>query len=613
VHRPILSASLIAAAALALSAAPDPAPAAAACKGGQARWKVEGKPRCVKTRSLNTTAVRPLAATEVEYALRLAAQKARKPLGRALRRRAAALGNIAGTLQTRATATPAALRGRAGARLREVRSFEQSVPSQGGVSAKFVATADLETGALTIGGEFTTKAGKDTLTTSITAKISLASDPGCPDPTGRLAVRKSFGTESKNVTKRGGAVVESRTIEVTTATETVGQNGPDGFLRDISTTETTTSTVAERGLNIEQTTSATVAGAPGASVTLQGTPSSQAHVRSAELSRPEEAALERQLSAKAPSDPDLAKKLAEAAKVARDQIKASEPHWTYEGTNACLDVIFDPDTIATLEPGQTQSISAKQQITSSKLFVAATWSISAVEVGTLAGAGAAPASGATLAAVGGGPKDDFTVAGRVLSVSLAGRAARRWLAKGTPFPTVISATITQAEVAPGGMLTFNFTQVARWTRIAYQGNPDGSRSAEYQQDQASITSGHWKTTAGGCVWEGDVSGGSLTHPQTLDLVVDAAGTVRYGFAAEADLGARSFPKTAGPPECPASTGVAQLNAHATGRRGPGSSLYEAPAGALQGNKLHVERSDVSDSVSAQGGYQVTMGWTLDGS
>jgi hypothetical protein len=196
----------------------------------------------------------------------------------------------------------------------------------------------------------------------------------------------------------------------------------------------------------------------------------------------------------------------------------------------------------------------------------------------------------------------------VIGASTAGRASNFWSASHKPadLPARFTGTLASSKLL-AGVSSDDWAGTATYVLDQRYPKPDGSTSAIYRLDSASLTSATATAAGvpGSCRLEARGTGGTIADGD-IELRVDKDGNATYAVLYDVEI-----PTTFSPVDCPPGGGpppldipiVGFLNSHLAGW--PAHDAFR-PVGA----GWRLEAHDVSD-VAAAPGESVSASWDLE--
>ncbi|MBJ7521826.1 MAG: hypothetical protein JHC84_19160 [Solirubrobacteraceae bacterium] len=414
------------------------------CKKGQVAWKLEGRTRCVKAVKV-TLPRKPARRSQLAVTRLLERATASKPklpateLTPAMRTLLRRPSVVAAAAQAEALARTRATASRVTPRASQTLTGPAFSETAGSATMTGTTSATLsDTGQVAI--ELGLRLAQGGASTEMKVGVELSPDASltslCPDETGKVVVERTTGGSLTTLVRKGGNVESAETVRSRTTTRSVGQVGADGRLDTVTSSATTTTTIARRGLQIGITTRELVTGPHGAPGKSTGTPSVSATVKGDGLSGADARAVEASIATKAAADATDAKIEKGMSDVGRNQLNEASKNWESlenNGSNACLKVAWSPGPGTLLKTGQTKTVKGRAVARNGGKSVAATWTVVSVAPGKFTGGGAAGPGGQTFTATGGKRSSTGdTVLASVVVASVAGRVREPWVGKDQP-------------------------------------------------------------------------------------------------------------------------------------------------------------------------------------
>ncbi|MBJ7330860.1 MAG: hypothetical protein JHC95_13245 [Solirubrobacteraceae bacterium] len=539
------------------------------CKKGQVAWKLEGRTRCLKAVKVTLPRKAParsqLAVTRLLTAATTSHAKVpgtelTPDMRRLLKRPAiaAAAAKAEELARKPAIATATATR----MTLRASRSivgptFEDKIGSTSMTGTTGATLSDDGQVAIELGMRIAQGGGTST---EMKVGVELSPEPSltsvCPDETGKVVIERTSGGSLTTLIRKGGNVESAETVRTRTITRSVGQVGADGRLETVSSTATTTTTIARRGLQIGVTTREAVAGPRGAPGKSTGVQSVAATVKSDSFSGDVARQVEANIAARTAADATDAKIEGSMSDTGRTALNEASKNWESlenNGMNACVRVTFTPGPGSVLKTGESKAVKGKAVAANGGKAVAAKWTVMSVSPGKFAGGGTAGAGGQTFTATGGKREGAHTVLASVLIESVAGRVRMPWFATDQPsytFELNDNETGTFATHEAAGVLNVKRTLEA----------VPGSKPVRFTADSVGIT---WVNPTAvskvpPCTYISPTQNGRLTVSAVQ--TGDDALTVTMSFTGDSSvLWTVSCPSPDGPPaEVPGQLGVSVL-------------------------------------------------------
>jgi hypothetical protein len=347
---------------------------------------------------------------------------------------------------------------------------------------------------------------------------------GCPTAAGVVTADQTMTMGGTWIIGKGQRVLESATTRATATVHARGQVGADARLHRVDSDVTFKLGQYGRGSQVEFTVRATLTAGREGAATITGTPTVTARVRT--LGSGDRAA-ERALAREAVRNRDLMNSVTGLVDGARDRLLGGEPGW-YDLPNRCADLVFDPESIARLDPNATMEVRGRVVTAAGEDAAAGAFTIVRVGRGRFQAtrAQSAPGAPALFSATGGEP-DSYkeTVSAGLIATSTAGRAEHGWSANGerATFPWRLHGPIASTQTAVGWKATFDGTVTYDLQDVV--ANADGSRTATYDMTAYELPS-VFNHMGDGCGFEATGAGRGWTAG-ALALTRAADGLVTY--------------------------------------------------------------------------------------
>jgi hypothetical protein len=520
----LLAMSLACVAAISVPAPAAAAPAAGGCAGGKVAWRVEGRTQCLPTAL--RTARGPADAANLLGGIWIAdvargiglrrrvLPRLTAPRVRALRGRVNALARAARTAVGRRTAAHAAAapqaRSAGGAVLAQrVEGGTQTL--DGGVTVTSSATGTLyedQSVDVRMQLDVADRGGNRLRVTPLVGDLVHAVPAvGCPTARGIVRAEEHQLTGGTTIAFKRDRVIASATEKVRIDVTAEGHVGRDARLHDVTTRFRLQLAQYQRGVQVEQTVTATAAADREGGVRSTGG-TADVRLRVAGWSARRERAEERKHAAEVQGDEMVRETVATYTSLLRDRLLDAERTW-YELPNDCAEIALDPAAGVRLGQGERRAVSGSVRALAGGGEASGSIRVAAASRGDFAAtrAEAEPGAPARFEATGAAPQGSArtTVAAALVATSTAGRAQADWTARGEAptVPAAFDATVSLDEQLPGIRVTFAGS--GRYERTALSTLPDGTVYAWYALTSATLAEAR-RQIGDTCGWLGSGAG-----------------------------------------------------------------------------------------------------------
>ena len=431
---------------------------------------------------------------------------------------------------------------------------------------------------------------------------------GCPTADGSVSTTRKIVAGGTTIVSKGGRVLESKTVRITSVISARGRVGRDARLQHVDSDISLDGETAKRGWVDRWSVNLGVAAEREGNARITRPMAADYRLRVAGATAAEERQFEKAAAKKLAGMSELAEKLRTYEPQGRDRLLEAEKTW-YELPNDCASADVDPNLVE-LAPGESVGVKGRVIAKNGGGEAESTFTVESVDPGsfTVTRADADPGAPATFTATGGDRTVfDFNVIASGVATSRAGRTDFGFRAKKkeAEFPkTFIGAVGANTVDQPG--LTHEWDGNATWTLRSVDSFPDGSKTAWYDMTEADVWFYESHMGGPGCHYYAKGSGGGEIQSGDIELRILPDGRRVYAFLYDVSVPVTYTGKDCPPGSEPApmeGTIPARLNTRIPGK--PGDQQFR-PAG--DGWKL--EGTKTSDIQQPPFGSSVGT-WTIE--